>query len=80
MTEHCDELKGRLRVLQEQAVELDRRISGIDLNLGHVADRASDDDIYDRMFDRLIVAEEELEQVRAQIVKIEVVMRERGCI
>jgi hypothetical protein len=80
MTEHCDELKGRLRVLQEQAVELDRRISGIALKMGHFADRASDDDIFDRMYDQLNVADEELEQVRAQIVKIEVVMRERGCI
>jgi len=80
MTEHCDELRGRLRVLQKQAVELDRRISGIGSKMGGMADRASDDDLFDHLYDQLNVADEELEQVRAQIVKIEVVMRELGCI
>jgi len=80
MTEHCDELRGRLRELQEQAVELDRRISGIASKMGGMADRASDDDLFDHLYDQLNGADEELEQVRAQIVKIEVVMRELGCI
>lgn len=48
--------------------------------MGGMADRASDDDLFDQLYDQLNVADEELEQVRAQIVKIEVVMRELGCI
>jgi len=80
MTEHCDELRGRLRVLQEQAEQLNRRISGIASKMGGMADRASDDNLFDQLYDQLNIADDDLEQVRAQIVKIEVVVREPGCI
>lgn len=80
MTEHCDELRGRLRLLQEQAEQLNRRISGIASKMGGMADRASDDNLFDQLYDQLNIADDDLEQVRAQIVKIEVVVREPGCI
>lgn len=79
MNESCEELRGQLVVLLQQAVELDRRISGIASRMGGMADRASDDERFDELYDELNAADEKREQVQLQVVEIESVMRNLNC-
>ena len=80
MTEKCEELSNQLVILEQQAVELDRRISNIASRMGGMADRASDDDRFDQLYDELSALDEEREQLRAQIAEVKLIMRNLGCI
>lgn len=79
MTPNCETLRKRLSMLRNRAVGLEQVIERYDIAMAHNADRAIDDERYNRYFEKQSHEYDELKKTLQEIREVTEEMRKIGC-
>lgn len=80
MTQNCESLRQRLTTLRERAIGLEHIVERYDIAMAHSADRAADDERYDRYFEKQSPYYDELQRTLQEIKDVAQEITRLGCI
>lgn len=79
MTQNCESLRQRLTTLRDRAIGLEQIIERYDIMMAHYADRAADDEFYNRYSEKQSSYDDELERTLQEIREVTQEMTRIGC-
>lgn len=79
MTQSCEALRQRLTMLRDRVIGLEQTIKWYDNAMAHNADRAADDERYDRYFEKQAPYYDELQSTLQEIREVTQEMTRVGC-
>lgn len=79
MTQSCEALRQRLTMLRDRVIGLEQTIKWYDNAMAHNADRAADDERYDRYFEKQAPYYDELQSTLQEIREVTQEMSNCGC-